>query len=92
MRERLKLERRGLADHCRVDATGDRVHALRETHAETGLCRISSSGAVYVKPNGRVRHRRELRQPADMMHYATGQTGRVPGTSGQKVRSAETGD
>ena len=29
---------------------------------------------------------------ADMMHYATGQTGRVPGTSGQKVRSAETGD
>ena len=54
-------------------------------HDDTGRCRISGSGAVRPKPNGRVRHRRELRQPADMMHYATGQTGRVPGTSGQKL-------
>ena len=29
-RERLQDERRGFADHCRVDATGDRVHALPE--------------------------------------------------------------
>ena len=31
MRERLQDERRGFADHCRVDATGDRVYALPET-------------------------------------------------------------
>ena len=41
MRERLQDERRGFADHCRVDATGDRVHGDQD---ETGLCRISCSG------------------------------------------------
>ena len=55
-------------------------------HAETGLCRISSSGAVYVPSQtvacGIVA---SFDNHADMMHYATGERRLYPGTSGQKL-------
>ena len=62
MRERLQDERRGFADHCRVDTTGDRVHALPE-YLETSRYRPSSgagcSGRTTPEPK-KVNERKEL--------------------------------
>ena len=59
-------------------------------HAETGLCRISSSGAVYVPSQtvacGIVA---SFDNHGYMMHYATGERRLYPGTSGQKLGPLE---
>jgi len=56
MRERLQDERRGFADHCRVDATGDRVHALPETTTRLAFADSRAAEQVYVPSQTVVRH------------------------------------
>ena len=52
MRERLQDERRGFADHCRVDATGDRVHALPETTTRLAFAESRAADSPHAICDG----------------------------------------
>ena len=52
MRERLQDERRGFADHCRVDATGDRVHALPETRTRLAFAESRAADSPHAICDG----------------------------------------
>ena len=90
MRERLKLERRGFADHCRVDATGDRVHALPEITTRPAFAEsraADSPHAIYA--TGRTGRKFPETSPAQARMQSTdgtGHCGRVRGVAEQLPR------
>ena len=82
MRERLQDERRGFADHGRVDATGDRVHALpRLAFAES---RAAEQYTSQAKRSRAASSRASTTRRHDALCDGSNRT-LVPGTSGQKL-------
>ena len=89
MRERLQDERRGFADHCRVDATGDRVHALPETTPRLAFAESRAADSPHAICDGSNRTQVPETSPAQSRTQSTdgtGRGGRVRGVADQLPR------
>ena len=89
MRERLQDERRGFADHCRVDATGDRALRSRRPRRDWPLPNLVQRTHHTLYATGRTGRKFPETSPVQARMQSTdgtGRGGRVRGVADQLPR------
>ena len=89
MRERLQDERRGFADHCRVDATGDRALRSRRPRRDWPLPNLVQRTHHTLYATGRTGRKFPETSPVQARMQSTdgtGHCGRVRGVADQLPR------